>query len=455
MLSNNQHQDDLTDFPSIEMIRERRNSTPGRFLHPVVYGGDCYNHNMNTNQNSHNIVQKADWVADTLQQQQQHPDTTRWTTTSIIVKGLPADMTEREFVNMFCFADGFEGGYLLGNSTGGGVSAGLQSADGDAPTMPVHQPAAVGSNFISIGMPNIWTCHQTDSTLSTRSPSPTNGHQQLLNQNQQSLTGTARFVSAECAIRAKNHLQGLCLDGPFVLHVELLPFKPQSTHLYKQDHHRRHSLFTPTNGPFTYPAVGGNRYQQLLMMSGLDPSVSIVPPMQHQMSNPNTTGIVKSKQMVIQSENPPCNTLYVGNLPPSACEDELRMLFMGCLGFKRLSFRHKPNGPMCFVEFDDINYATAAMEQLYGTMLSCSTVTKGGIRLSYSKNPLGVRSGVVSSAGISNGAGINNANSANNATSIIQNTKFTLSPSAINPPNVINLQSPTTLNQSTTSTTSV
>ena len=44
---------------------------------------------------------------------------------------------------------------------------------------------------------------------------------------------------------------------------------------------------------------------------------------------------------------------------------------------------------MCFVEFEDVRAATVAMESLYGTMLSNST--KGGIRLSYSKNPLGVR----------------------------------------------------------------
>jgi hypothetical protein len=73
-----------------------------------------------------------------------------------------------------------------------------------------------------------------------------------------------------------------------------------------------------------------------------------------------------------------------------ATEEELRMLFAPCPGFKRLSFRHKPNGPMCFVEFEDIDLATAAMDALYGSMLSCSS--KGGIRLSYSKNPLGVRS---------------------------------------------------------------
>jgi hypothetical protein len=44
---------------------------------------------------------------------------------------------------------------------------------------------------------------------------------------------------------------------------------------------------------------------------------------------------------------------------------------------------------MCFVEFEDVPYATKALSDLYGHTLK--GLVKGGIRLSYSKNPLGVR----------------------------------------------------------------
>ncbi|KAG2227908.1 hypothetical protein INT45_002146 [Circinella minor] len=92
----------------------------------------------------------------------------------------------------------------------------------------------------------------------------------------------------------------------------------------------------------------------------------------------------------MDQNNPPCNTLYVGNLPPNTSEDELRMMFAKCIGFKRLSFKSKANnGPMCFVEFEDVACATQALHELYGNPLSNSV--KGGIRLSFSKNPLGVR----------------------------------------------------------------
>ena len=103
-------------------------------------------------------------------------------------------------------------------------------------------------------------------------------------------------------------------------------------------------------------------------------------------------------------QNPPCNTLYVGNLPPDATEQELRQLFSNQQGFRRLSFRNKMNshghgnghghGPICFVEFEDVSFATRALAELYGSQLPHprpSLNNKGGIRLSFSKNPLGVR----------------------------------------------------------------
>lgn len=94
-------------------------------------------------------------------------------------------------------------------------------------------------------------------------------------------------------------------------------------------------------------------------------------------------------------QNPPCNTLYVGNLPLDTSEDELKAMFSKQRGYKRLCFRTKHNGPMCFVEFEDVSFATKALNELYGHPLHNSV--KGGIRLSFSKNPLGVRTGQANS----------------------------------------------------------
>ena len=59
------------------------------------------------------------------------------------------------------------------------------------------------------------------------------------------------------------------------------------------------------------------------------------------------------------------NTLYVGNLPsspppgygPNHLEDSLRNLFSNQPGYRKLCFRQKSNGPMCFVEVSPCLFA--------------------------------------------------------------------------------------------------
>jgi len=89
-------------------------------------------------------------------------------------------------------------------------------------------------------------------------------------------------------------------------------------------------------------------------------------------------------------QNPPCNTLYIGNIPIGTSEEELKDIISKQRGYKRLCFRTKQNGSICLVEFEDVSFATKALHELYGLLLFNSI--KGEIRLSFSKNPLGVRS---------------------------------------------------------------
>src|ERR1700742_3034760 len=96
--------------------------------------------------------------------------------------------------------------------------------------------------------------------------------------------------------------------------------------------------------------------------------------------------------------NPPCTTLHVGNLPTDASEDELKAMFSKQRGYQRLIFGTKQNGPgpMCFAEFEDIPSATEALNELSGVRLHSGA--DGGLRLSFGKNPLGVRAGHPTSA---------------------------------------------------------
>jgi len=70
-------------------------------------------------------------------------------------------------------------------------------------------------------------------------------------------------------------------------------------------------------------------------------------------SSDSSTG---SRRNNTADQNPPINTLYVGNLPSSQApqskylEEALLTLFSRCPGYRKLCFRQKTNGPMCFVE---------------------------------------------------------------------------------------------------------
>ncbi|EXL94195.1 hypothetical protein NOF04DRAFT_13106 [Fusarium oxysporum II5] len=142
----------------------------------------------------------------------------------------------------------------------------------------------------------------------------------------------------------------------------------------------------PPSAPSSLPQYGSGMSAQSGPMSPSGKG-----PFGYQAPNQSPFGRMNYPHANTADQNPPCNTLYVGNLPMDTAEEELKTLFSKQRGYKRLCFRTKGNGPMCFVEFEDIPFASKALTELYGKLLSNSN--KGGIRLSFSKNPLGVRAG--------------------------------------------------------------
>ena len=86
----------------------------------------------------------------------------------------------------------------------------------------------------------------------------------------------------------------------------------------------------------------------------------------------------------------PCDTLSVGNLPLDVSEAELKEVFGEQRGYRRMSLRTKASGPMCYVQFDDTVCAMKALFLLQDRSLRNSV--NGGIRLGFSRVPLGIRS---------------------------------------------------------------
>ncbi|KXZ44988.1 hypothetical protein GPECTOR_60g767 [Gonium pectorale] len=91
-----------------------------------------------------------------------------------------------------------------------------------------------------------------------------------------------------------------------------------------------------------------------------------------------------------KNDNPPCSTLFIGNLSESVNEKELRMLFASIPGFRQMKLAQDPRGVICFVEFRDLESAAAVHSALQGAVVPSST--RGPIRVQYSRNEFGKRS---------------------------------------------------------------
>lgn len=325
---------------------------------------------------------------------------------TVYLTGLPSDVTARELKALFRFAPGFEAAVVVNENDDLAQSLLTSSAYFGAGGVSSGCYAQFGRNCFS-GLLDAFIRESDTLSLPEKTTAETVKR-----------VGFARFACRQDAIDARSHLHSKPFDpdgaAPDLLKVEFakrnLPFTassggctgtPSESSSFVEVPVRSFSsqpsllLNAPPSATLSTAAATGAAYYTPPIVPN-PYSVRACPPLlSPYASRRASSGSQHLLQMhnncMLLCENPPCNTLYVGNLPVTASEDELRALFVNASGFKRMSFRSKPpNGPMCFVEFEDVAAATQAMTSLYGTLLSCST--KGGIRLSYSKNPLGVRS---------------------------------------------------------------
>ncbi|KAD2806290.1 hypothetical protein E3N88_39667 [Mikania micrantha] len=81
-----------------------------------------------------------------------------------------------------------------------------------------------------------------------------------------------------------------------------------------------------------------------------------------------------SSYMPIQNtkDNPPCNTLFIGNLGENINEEDLRGLFSMQPGFKQMKVLRQERHTVCFIEFEDVNSATNVHHSLQGAVIPSS-----------------------------------------------------------------------------------
>ncbi|KAK8914134.1 hypothetical protein KSP39_PZI023960 [Platanthera zijinensis] len=80
-------------------------------------------------------------------------------------------------------------------------------------------------------------------------------------------------------------------------------------------------------------------------------------------------------------DNPPCNTLFVGNLAENVVEDDLRGLFSIQPGYKQMKVLRHERNTVCFIEFEDVAAAVAVHINLQGAVLP--STGRIGIRIQY------------------------------------------------------------------------
>ncbi|GAA5794958.1 hypothetical protein EDC94DRAFT_552801 [Helicostylum pulchrum] len=356
---------------------------------------------------------------------------------TIFVVGFPEDMQEREFQNMFMFSPGFEAATLkIPNGTKDEEDMLMNNNNGRKQIIGF---AKFRTRKEAMDARDILNGRKVDSekgSLLKAEMAKKNLHtkrgllneQQQQQQQQQRTTGTTAitttayeaFYSVPHSLQSPNEReysdfysepesafisrsQSVDARSPPLTRFHISNFHqvdylskstPPETPFMNFNHNSIHHQIAshPMNSPpSTTTSTGLSRVMEELFIHQHQPSIST--PISSSPLSPTTSYRSLGGMLVGSSnpadQNPPCNTLYVGNLPPNTNEDELKSMFNKCPGYKRLSFRNKSNGPMCFVEFEDAIYAAQALQDLHGNPLSNSI--KGGIRLSFSKNPLGVR----------------------------------------------------------------
>ncbi|KAF2286492.1 hypothetical protein GH714_017322 [Hevea brasiliensis] len=209
--------------------------------------------------------------------------------------------------------------------------------------------------------------------------------------------GFALFSTAQLAIAAKDALQDMVFDAESksVLHTEMAKKNlfvkrgiVADSSAYDQSKRLRtggdysHTAYT-TPSPFHPPPapVWGPHGYMAPAPPPYDPYAGYPVP---QVPMPTPAPIpAPSSYVPVQNtkDNPPCNTLFIGNLGENINEEELRGLFSVQPGFKQMKILRQERHTVCFIEFEDVNSATNVHRSLQGAVIPSSGSV--GMRIQY------------------------------------------------------------------------
>ncbi|KAK1608660.1 hypothetical protein QYE76_032333 [Lolium multiflorum] len=208
--------------------------------------------------------------------------------------------------------------------------------------------------------------------------------------------GFALFSYADHAIAAKAALQDLVFDAETnsKLHIEmakknLFIKRGVGADANPMDQSKRlrtggdytHSPYAPP--PFHPPPPAVSMWGTAGYLAAPPPynpyAAYPVPPVP--MTSPSPVPPTAYAPVQNTKDNPPCNTLFIGNLGETVVEEELRGLFCLQPGFKQMKVLRQDRNTVCFIEFEDVGSASAVHHTLQGAVIPSSG--RGGMRIQY------------------------------------------------------------------------
>eukprot|EP01123_Difflugia_compressa_P014495 TRINITY_DN757_c0_g1_i2.p1 TRINITY_DN757_c0_g1~~TRINITY_DN757_c0_g1_i2.p1 ORF type:complete len:330 (+),score=61.31 TRINITY_DN757_c0_g1_i2:253-1242(+) len=165
------------------------------------------------------------------------------------------------------------------------------------------------------------------------------------------------FNSRELALRALRYLQDVRLDlaSTTTLRLSFAKSNSKTKRLSPEDlFPAEHNRFTSTLIP--PPPSSTSLYGSPSTLVGTRGSHGT-----RNQQSPNTTV-------------PPCSTLFVANIHPEVPERDLARLFKTVPGFQRLKMSQKNGLPICFVEYNDVQNSTTALNSFQGFMVGPSPI---------------------------------------------------------------------------------
>ncbi|KAE9584483.1 putative RNA recognition motif domain-containing protein [Lupinus albus] len=258
---------------------------------------------------------------------------------TIFITGLPEDVKERELMNLMRWLPGFEASQLNFKA---------EKPMGFALFASPHQ-AHSAKDILQ----DMLFDHQSKSVL----------HTEMAKKN----LFLKRGIGADA--NPYDQTKRLRTDGDYThnAYTTPSPFHPPPTPLWGAPHG-----YMAPQAPPPYDPYGGY------------PVAPVPMPLPAPIAAPSSYVQVQNTK-----DNPPCNTLFIGNLGENINEEEVRGLFSVQPGFKQMKILRQERHTVCFIEFEDVNSATNVHHTLQGAVIPSSGSV--GMRIQYSKNPFGRR----------------------------------------------------------------